>query len=306
MIRKSGNHLIIDTNGRKIPCPAETVNYIVKFGNSQISEQVLNFLAEKKIAVMRFSYGGRYGGTFLPPEHNIGKDRLLQYKAYFDAEERLRIAKEFIISSALNKVFILKKYKQKTDKIKELIQRIKNSKDIDSLRGIEGIVANIYFSGLKKCFKKFIFSGREYRPPKDEINALLSFGYACLYCDILNKIHEHGLCPFLGYMHEQNDDANALVYDLSECFKQEIDLMILDMVNHNEIKDEHFNKKIDGNCLLNTFGKNIFLRKFECWMRKTKKEGKDDFISNSERIRKEVVKLKHHLQQKQKFEGNKL
>jgi len=303
-VRKAGNSIIIDRKGNKIPCPAEGISYIVMYGNSQISNQVLNFCAEKKILIFRFSYGNKYNGMFLPPESCIGKIRENQYKYYFDDEKRLTLAKSFVKTSAYNKLYVLKKHKNKgkdlkeeIGKIKEFIKNIDDVNSVESLRGVEGSIANIYFDGLKRCLKYYIFKTREYNPPKDEFNCLLSYCYALLYCEIASKLYEHGFDIFRGYLHEQNDDAKALVYDLSEVFKQKVDLFILELINKREIKKEFFNKKDDGSCFLDTYGKNFILKKWIALLRDTKfDEELDKPISWMEYIRKEVIKLKHHLE----------
>lgn len=307
IVRKSDEYLIIDRNGRKIPVPSEGVSYIVKWGNSGISEQLLNFLSDKEVPIFRFSYGGKPSGTFLPPEHNIGKGRLKQYETYFNIKKRLVIAKEFVRSAAHNKIALLKKYSQKehAERIKTLMREIDKTENVESLRGVEGSIASAYFAGLKHCFKKFEFSGREYNPPKDEINALMSFSYAMLYAEIFSKIFEHGLCPYLGYLHEQNNGQQSLVYDISEVFKQNMDAFILSLINTNQIHDFHFNRKEDGACLLNTQGKNTFLKEWIAMLRSTNKKGMQK-TSFSEIIRKEVIKLKQYLEDDVAYEGSKI
>ena len=314
VIRKQGDYLLIDKKGSaKIPCPSEGVSYIIKWGNSKISEQVLNFLADKKVPVFRFSYGGKYCGIFLPPEHNIGKSRLNQYNTYFDKEKRLFLAKEFVKTASLNKIKVLRKYyyknkyeqlKKSVDKIKVLIKKVEKAKDVECLRGFEANIAKQYFGGLRKCFKFFKFGKRVYHPPKDEVNCLLSFGYALLYSEVLSKVFEHGLCPFLGFLHEQNGVQEPLVYDVAEVFKQKIDLFVLDLINSGFVKDGFFNKKVDGACLLNTYGKNFVLKKWIAFLRRTSFDKvTDDRISFVEVVRKEVVKLKHFLDDGVVYEG---
>lgn len=296
-IRKSGDYLIVDRNGKKIPCPSEGISYIIKYGNSQVSEQVLRFISDKGIILNFYSYGGKYYGSFIPPHSNIKKIRLNQYQNYLNNKKRLNLAKELIKESARKKEELLKKYKIKTDFIKKQIKNIEKYKDIDSLRGTEGIIAKYYFSKLGKCFKYFKFSGREYNPPKGEINCLLSFIYALLYCEILNKVFEHCLDPFVGFMHEQNNKAYPLVYDISELIKQECDNLVLTWINTKQIKDSYFNKKPDGSCLFNTFGKQIIEKKWIAWLSRTSfNKEKDKLVSNQERIREIVVKIKKQLE----------
>jgi CRISPR-associated protein Cas1 len=95
---------------------------------------------------------------------------------------------------------------------------------IDSLRGYEGDAARHYFSGLPGLLRegldqRFQFAGRNRQPPLDRINALLSFGYALLYRDVLQAIIAVGLEPAFGFFHQPRSAAHPLVLDLMELFR---------------------------------------------------------------------------------------
>lgn len=289
-LHRSGEYLLIEKSGHKTPCPSESVSYVVKIGDAYITNSVVNFLSEKKIPIFSYSYGGKWRWVIIPQGNNIGKSRLMQYKAYFDNEKRLAIAKNIIKKAVEKKIIVLKKYKQK-EAVKKIRQiNIDKAQTIESLRGIEGGIANIYFSALKDCFKYFKWDGREYNPPKGEINCILSWSFSMLYAEIFNHVHAHGLDVFLGYLHEPNDMQTPLVYDVSEIFKDEVVGLVISLINKNQFKDFHFNKKPDGNCLLSTQGKAFFLKEWIAFLRKTKSgETRSSF---TEEIAKEVIGLK--------------
>lgn len=306
IVRKSGDYLIIDHNGRKIPCPSEGISYIVKFGNSAVSDQLLFFLSRKRVShISYYTYGGYRYGTFVFPETCIGKSREKQDDAWYDRNRRLLLAKEFIISAANNRLSILRKYNIKNSFIKEQIKAASSVESVEALRGIEGTMAASYFEDLKHCFKQFSFSGREYHPPKDPINALLSFSYDMLYEEIMNKVHEHGFDQFRGFLHEQNNNQWPFVYDISEVFKQNVDAFVMNLVNMKIIKDFHFNRKEDGACLLDTAGKDVFLKHWIAFLRQTQARGIMK-TSMSEIIRKEVFKLKAFFENGVKYEGHRM
>lgn len=315
IVRKSGDYLIIDHNGRSDSCPSESISYLVKFGwgsinskdkkfhSNTISDQLLFYLSKKKLShISYYTYGGYRYGTFVFPETCIGKSRERQNDAFYDSDRRLFLAKEFVISAANNKLSILKKYGIKNKFIKEQIKAVSSAESVEVLRGTEGTIAASYFEDLKHCFKQFSFSGREYHPPKDPINALLSFSYDMLYEEIMNKVHEHGMDPFRGFLHEQNNNQWPLVYDISEVFKQNVDAFVMNLVNIKIIKDFHFNRKEDGACLLDTAGKDVFLKHWIAFLRQTQSRGMMK-TSMSEIIRKEVFKLKAFFEDGVKYEG---
>ena len=272
-LKKSGDYLIADKKGiQKISIPIETVSHIVKMGNSQISQQVIEFCSEKNIPIFFLSYGGKYYGGFFPPAHNIGKTQQQQYHIYFN--HRLKFAKEIISNASLNKITVLKRYcvkdksrstelKQQIKSIQTLYNLIDKAENIDVIRGIEGSIAGEYFAGLRLCFKFLKLENREYNPPKNEINALLSFIYSLLYSELRQKCLEHGLSLFVGVLHEQNNLQEPLIYDLSETFKQWCDLFCLSLINTRQIQEVHFLKKENDNCFLNTYGKQIVVKEWE-------------------------------------------
>jgi len=312
---KSGDYIIVDRAGSKIPLPPESVSYVVKYGNSRLSEATLNFLADKGVPVFRFSYGNRYAGVFLPPETNIGKGREVQYRAYFNISRRLQLVRVLLCCAARQKIVVLRQYSysNKIEKeckensitfIKKQIIKIEEESDIDTLRGLEGSIAHAYFSALRCVIKYFKFEKREYNPPKDEVNTLLSFAYSLLYSEILHKVYEHGLCPFRGYLHEQNNQAHPLVYDLSEMFKPQIDRFVVKIINLNQLKDFHFAKKPDGNCLLSTQGKAFFLAEWMKFLRGTKlSDERKRPVSFSETIRQQVILFRQSLEKDEVYLG---
>jgi CRISPR-associated protein Cas1 len=67
--------------------------------------------------------------------------------------------------------------------------------------------------------ERFRFDGRSRRPPRDRFNALLSFGYALLYRDVLQSIIAVGLEPAFGFFHRPRSAAHPLALDLMELFR---------------------------------------------------------------------------------------
>src|SRR4030095_2723893 len=115
--------------------------------------------------------------------------------------------------------------------IEEAMQGIRNAlaganraEGIDSLRGYEGDAGRHYFAGLPALLRddldaRFRFSGRNRRPPRDCFNALLSFGYALLYRDVMQATIAVALEPSFGFYHTPRSAAHPLALDLMELFR---------------------------------------------------------------------------------------
>lgn len=311
-LEKRKESIIAFCEGKRQVFPLEIVDKIILFGNIHITSNLLTELSYRHIPIFYYSYGGRYKGVFIPKEKNVNKVRLFQYKTYFDKKRRLDLAIQIITIASKNKLTILKRYykkhkeiKTKIEKITNLIKKIKDCKSIESLRGFEGNITKEYYSCFNTIFKKYKFDERIRDPPNNEINSLLSFGNIVLYNEITNLIYETGLDMFLGFIHEQNGVKSSLSLDISELFKQcLIDSIIFELINNNQINDKHFNKKEDI-CMLNNFGKQLFLRKYEKKLQSTFLYKKlKEYKSYKESIRIDLYKLiKYLTEEKDKFEG---
>ena len=112
-----------------------------------------------------------------------------------------------------------------------------HAEGLDSLRGHEGDAGRHYFSGLPALLREDLderlrFDGRNRRPPQDRINALLGFGYALLYRDVLQAILTVGLEPAFGFFHQPRSAAHPLALDLMEIFRVSLwDMPLVASVN---------------------------------------------------------------------------
>ena len=128
--------------------------------------------------------------------------------------------------------------------LNELIDKAATVTSAESLLGIEGTAARLYFSGLKQLLKgdgSFDIDGRNRRPPKDPINALLSFLYSLLTKDLTVTLQAVGFDPLLGFLHQPRYGKPALALDLAEEFRPLIaDSTVLTLVNNGEVQAHDF------------------------------------------------------------------
>lgn len=120
---------------------------------------------------------------------------------------------------------------------------------IDELLGFEGSAAKCYFSCYSKLFSDlgFSFEGRSSRPPKDPVNALLSYGYSVLHRNIIGAIERHGLNPYFGFMHKLSRGHAALASDLIEDYRAFIvDRSVISFVRSGDVSSADFMFRDDG------------------------------------------------------------
>ena len=111
----------------------------------------------------------------------------------------------------------------------------------------------------------FRFTGRTRRPPRDPLNALISFGNTWLYQRVATEIGKTALDIRIGFVHAANNRSQSLNLDLAELFKPLIvDRAIFTLVNKLMISEQrHFEAMDNGGIYLNREGKRIFLNELD-------------------------------------------
>ena len=247
-IGKSGETLTItDTAGQKQAFPIREVGEVVIHGYAQVSTQAIHLCASQEVGVHWFTGGGRYVSGLVSSASPVQR-RIRQFEAFRDAGLLFRLVRRLVIARASSQLgFLLRASRGKDRKalgIDDAIQGIRNAlraasyaEGIDSLRGHEGDAGRHYFSGFPGLLRndldeRLYFNGRNRRPPRDRINALLSFGYALLYRDVLQAIMAVGLEPAFGFFHRPRSAAHPLALDLMELFRVPLwDMPLIASVN---------------------------------------------------------------------------
>ncbi len=252
-IGRSGNQIKISHIKGEQPdkyLPVESVGQIVLHGFSQISTQAMAYCAEQEIGVHLLSGGGRYIGSFVTGPGTVQR-RIRQYRALCDPDFSLTLSRRVVTCHGENQRQVLMRYqrslenpspkiKTTTDQMAGYLKSVDSVDNLDTLRGIEGNLANLYFQSLPLLIGENIPTelhpnGRSRRPPLDRYNALLSFGYSLLFKDVLNAILVVGLEPALGFYHQPRSQAQPLVLDFIEIFRVPlVDIPVLNSINRQQ------------------------------------------------------------------------
>jgi CRISPR-associated protein Cas1 len=243
-VSKNGDALVVKEKGLKV---AESklfeTSQVSLFGNVQISTQLVHELCRRGIPVVYFSTGGWFYGLTMDPMHKNVDLRLHQYRAVDNAERSLALARRFVATKIRNCRTLLRRNADGIDdetlrRLRDSASEAESAESAESLLGIEGDGARVYFRAFALMLKRqevgdrFSFEGRNRRPPKDPVNALLSLAYSLLVKDLSVTLVSVGFDPFLGFFHRPRYGRPSLALDLMEEFRPLVaDSTVINAIN---------------------------------------------------------------------------
>lgn len=304
--RKQNTLIFEPQEGKKRYLPVETIREIHIFGEINLNKKLLEFLSKNEILLHFYNHYGYYAGSFYPREHNNSGFLILkQAEHYLDEEKRIKLARKFVIAAYKNMRQVLNYYenrcvnlRDKMDRLDNLGKGILSQRSIEGLMAIEGNIREVYYNAFDKIISSedFKFNQRTRRPPKNYLNALISFGNSLIYAVTLSEIYKTHLDPRIGFLHTTNFRRFSLNLDVSEIFKPVlVDRLIFSLLNKGQIKAKHFLKDLNG-IYLNEIGKKIFLEEWEKRLKTTVKHlTLKRKVSYRYLIRLELYKIEKHL-----------
>jgi len=304
--RKENTLIFTDEENVKKMLPLEAIEEIAIFGEVTLNKRLLEFLNKKHVVIHFFNHYGWDIGSFYPREYlNSGFILLKQVEFYLDEEKRFTLSSLFVNGSISNILKNLKYYKnhnnielnEEISSMENLKRSLKDAKTIDELRAIEGNSKRIYYKSFNKILENSLFEikRRERRPPKNPMNALISFGNSLMYTTALSAVFNTNLDPRIGYLHSTNDRSFSLNLDIADIFKPVIsDRVVFTLINKGMLGKKDFEKTIDYT-MLKEKGRKIFIQEFENKLNTTIKLKKlNKKVSYKRLIRIECYKLYKH------------
>jgi CRISPR-associated protein Cas1 len=274
-IGQRGEQLVISVKGEEVrKLPGQQVRAIYCYGAVQVTAQAAETCLELGIDVSYFSPAGRFIGLLRGLPASGVDARRGQYRLFELPGVRLQLAREVIRAKIHNQRVMLMRNGDVPDRVSLLMANFRDAtesaREMTELLGIEGNAAAIYFEQFESMLKqredwKFDWRGRNRRPPRDPVNALLSLGYSMLAKELTGVCHAVGLDPFLGFMHQPRYGRPALALDLMEEFRPLVaDSVAISLVNRGELGPEDFMRNANGT-FLNERGRKAF---WEAWFRR--------------------------------------
>lgn len=251
-LRLDGERIVVaHKDGPATHARIVNTSHVALFGNIHVTSPALRTLIERNIPVMFFTYGGWYQGRTIGSDSKNIELRLAQYDASQSEHFSLRLARGFVASKILNCRTLLRRNHAATpettlSELKQLANKARHCDNATSLLGIEGTAARVYFSEFNGMLKgeasyQFDLDGRNRRPPKDPVNALLSFCYTLLAKELMLAVMAVGLDSMLGFYHRPHFGRHALALDLMEEFRPVIaDSVVINVLNNAVVQPDDF------------------------------------------------------------------
>ena len=261
------------------------VSQINLLGNVQLSTQAIQTFCAAEIPVCYFSQGGWfYGITSGLNSRNV----FLRHQQFMSAEHdgtALRLSRKLVAGKIRNQRTLLQRNHIEPPEralgfLRALSDRADAATDIESLLGIEGSAARVYFSEFAGMLKaeeeddhraqpaqfRFDFTARNRRPPRDPVNALLSLAYSLLVKDLTVTCYALGFDPYWGFYHQPRFGRPALALDLMEPFRSLIaDSAVLTAINTRMVTPADFVQS-GPSVALKPGGRKGFFRAYELRM----------------------------------------
>ena len=278
-LRKDGETVAVEIDGAtRTRMPAHLLGQIVLFGETAMSRDMMGFAAEAGISVAWLTYSGKLAARVEGPQTGNVLLRRAQHEATKDGASALPMARAVVAAKLANQRALLRRHLRDypdvgTDAVDEAQRRLAaaarlalDAPDLDRLRGMEGEGAQAYWGAFTHLIRNpdFAFEGRNRRPPRDAVNAVLSFLYAMAALDARAACEAHGLDPQMGFLHRDRPGRMSLALDLMEEVRAPLcDRVALSLVNRRQLRPSHLERQETGAVLLTEEGRKLVLTEWQ-------------------------------------------
>jgi CRISPR-associated protein Cas1 len=239
--------------------PVNLLERVVLRGSVELDSGLLGMLAEQGVGVLVLS--GRQSrnlASLLGRPHADAQRRICQFALYRSPDWRREWARRLVRHKVMAQLRLLRGAAARRPDLRQPLEtalqrllgaavRLRNpggDLSLESIRGIEGAAAAGYFAAYTRLFAGSLgFSGRNRRPPRDPVNAVLSLAYTLLHFDAAQSCHTAGLDPMVGFYHEPAYGRESLAADLLEPLRPKVDLWVWEQFREKQLRSEQFTRE---------------------------------------------------------------
>lgn len=284
-LSKDGQNIVVSVNQEEVfRIPAINVEGIVTFGYMGASPGVMKLCSDNGISLTFLSSHGRFISRVQGATKGNVLLRKQQYLLSDDEAWSLHLARLIIGGKIQNYRNVLKRYIRdygNDEGLNRAVQILEHAKrdaldaqNKTALVGYEGMASNAYFEVLPVLIlnqkSDFPFNGRNRRPPKDAVNAMLSFAYTLIANDVSAALETVGLDPYVGFLHTLRPGRTSLALDMMEEFRAYLgDRFVLSLINKRQITVKDFMFQGDYGVVMTDKGKKTFI---SAWQNRKQEE----------------------------------
>lgn len=276
----------------KAKIPIHNLEGVVTFGYTGASPALMNLCVERGVALSFMSQNGKFLARVTGKTNGNVLLRRKQYHIADDAITYLAYSKSFIFGKIYNSRAVLSRFarehngeaadevRRATDHLARQLHNLDRIEDVGRLRGTEGEAARDYYSVFDHLIlenkSEFQFRGRSRRPPRDLVNAMLSFLYTLLAHDCAAALETVGLDPSVGFLHKEHPGRPSLALDMMEELRPYlVDRTVLSLINNRQIRSKDFLIKENSAVLLKDDARKLVL---ETWQKRKQETIKHPFL----------------------------
>jgi CRISPR-associated protein Cas1 len=264
-LAKDGTNVVVRVEKEtRLSVPVHTLDGIVCFGNVRCSPFLMGLCGKEGVSLSFCTEQGRFLARVLGPQSGHVLLRRAQHVKTASPEAAANFARCLVAAKIANSRRVLQRatrdhgetvpvepLEEAGKRMAAILARLEQPAPLEEVRGLEGEAANLYFGVFGHLItgdkESFFFRERSRRPPKDNMNALLSFIYALLTGDARSACEGVGLDPQMGFLHADRSGRPSLALDLMEELRPVIaDRLALSLVNRRQVSAEGFNVQEGG------------------------------------------------------------
>lgn len=248
----------------KLQVPLHHLSSVVCFGYVGLSAPLMHRLADESIALVLLDRNGRFKARLEGATAGNVLLRKAQHRQADNPAFALELARGLIAAKIKNARSVLQRGAREAKNVDDAtaldrgvtdlaasLRSLPSMTDLDAVRGVEGDAARKYFGCINHLIRAdlrehFFMDGRNRRPPRDRMNALLSFIYSMWMNDCRSAIEAAGLDPQIGFLHAVRPGRAALALDLQEEFRPLADRLALTLVNRGQLDPDDFIEREGG------------------------------------------------------------
>ncbi len=303
---------VVTEDGEKKYVPVENAEAVFLHGQIDFNTRFVSFLDDHGTAAHVFGWNDYYAGSVMPTKgQTSGQTVVGQVRAYENPEERLRLASAFVSGSIHNMRTNVTYYNGKDRDLESeraelasIADDVSDAGDVSELMGVEATARKVYYRTFRKILPdEFTFGRREFNPPTNEVNSLISFGNSLVYANCVSAIRATALDPSISYLHEPGERRYSLSLDIADLFKPLLaDRVLFRVLNRRQLTADDFEKEL-GACLLSERGRKVYTKEFEETLERTIEHPElNRKVSYQHLLRLEAYKLKKDLLAGEQYE----